>query len=295
MSVFQFSKLMQNKIIGGEVKYISLISDESYLYAGTNYGSINLYKKGSFEHVETIKICDKDSIYKIIIDDDYIYVASKGCVSILDKKSHDCIKKIKDHKNEISGLAVNERYLATGGYDNMIFLYEKEGWKQCVELEIHNDWVIDLKLDENYLYSCSADSTLIKWEIESDKYFEFKNPHGYSFKRIALINTKIIVGDYWGNIYVINRENGEIIKHLDDTDYIITGLAIIGKILFVSVMNRPFFHIYEIDKFTHLAKVDLTKGCLGCYADEKYVYFGHEEWGGIEIWDIKEFISNNTK
>ncbi|MHA1848655.1 MAG: hypothetical protein ACTSXU_13525 [Promethearchaeota archaeon] len=292
--VERFTKLKLNKKLDNKRSYIAMTADETHFFAGNDVGEIEVYEKGTWERVKTLKFNDK-SIYNMLIDHEYIYVASADhTVTILNKKDHECVMQICDHEKPVRGLAVNGRYLATGGYDEMVFLYAKEGWEKCIEMTHHKDVITDLKMDDNFLYSCSFDASLMKWEIDTNKYWEFKEPRGYDLRRIAILENVIVVGDHWGCIHVIEKETGRVIKQLSDMEYMITGIVIAGKFMFVSVMNRPCFHVYVVDSFSHVAKVDINGGCLGCNCDGEYLYFGHEDRGGIEIWDVKEFVNFAT-
>ena len=80
------------------------------------------------------------------------------------------ISIMRGHDNTVLSLSMGEKYLASGGADNAVYLWDiKTG--ECIFSDKHKDWVIhvDLSKDDKRLLVASKDGTAKLWDLEEKR------------------------------------------------------------------------------------------------------------------------------
>jgi len=82
-------------------------------------------------------------------------------------------KVLSGHEHKINYLSFSHdsKYLASGGWDNTVRLWNLETFTEVHELKGHNDWVreVCISYDNEYILSGSQDGTFFIWELISGK------------------------------------------------------------------------------------------------------------------------------
>jgi len=142
------------------------------------------------------------------------------------------LKRFLDHNDWVSSLAVspNGKYLATGGLDNVINIYDTRTWQLLNTLQGHGARVDVLRFppgNSELLVSASVDGTVRFWEIPDGKQKKILKSEGSSFAAMALSpDAKMVAaGGLDQKIVIWQIKNEKVVKSLEGLEDKISSLS----------------------------------------------------------------------
>ncbi|XP_072743194.1 F-box/WD repeat-containing protein 9-like isoform X2 [Anoplolepis gracilipes] len=210
-------------------------------------------------------------------DDRDIQFWKRSCLAIEKQKALyenaelvDCLTEIDTYERKTSELFTNGRLLLMDngtGYitvDGQNLIYKKFGLlKESYEIYSgHTDWIFDLTMRKNIIYSCSNEENIKSWEIAE---VGLKQQMTHKIKLDMLSDcpillsscsehTRFAVGSLFGNIFVLDsREKNSIMQYQPSNEIAsITTLTMNSEYILSSYLNK--ISVYE-QKATKVMKI----------------------------------------
>ncbi len=169
----------------------SIIADEKFLYTGSDDGTIRVWNKYKWDQVGIIRK-DFDFLLDMIMDDKYIYIAADSDIFILDRKSFQIVRTLKEHKDDVEVLAIDDKYLYSYSDDTTVKIWDKNEFTLQATIETGGTYANGLTVDDEHIYTTGNNNQIYVWDKKTlSKVFEFQ-AHDSDI-------TKLIVDDH--NLY----------------------------------------------------------------------------------------------
>lgn len=190
------------------------------------------------------------------IDGKYIaYIEEKKpVIRIIDTEAKKLLVCFIKHKDDIESLCFshNGRYIASGGVDGKVFLWNIKTGAFMSRFFSHPDYVSFLKFspEDNYLISCGFEGSMICTNIHTKARPKKYKQHKSRVTAITFLSEHIVItGSKDGEIVVLNYLNGEVIARFMTPHGEVRGLTFDEKVLFVSGIQKAIA-IYSLKDFT---------------------------------------------
>ncbi len=161
----------ENKIYFAGYKEIYIMNANSY----------KPYKSVKANHLHTALYIDDKSIY---------FGSSTGMLYKLDKKTHTSIKKVTVADKRIRKILYYKGKLFVASDNKKIYAYDASSLKLLNVVGSHSNYVVDLVIKNDILYSASKDATVKIWDIKNN----YKEIIG-DIKHSSWINRVRVIGD----------------------------------------------------------------------------------------------------
>lgn len=283
----------------GRVMGIDISPDGEYLASTTNRGFIKIWNLDKRRCVDTVKAF---SAYVNCVSfapegNLLVYGDGAGYVHWYDWK--DSVKGVISEKLrwDINSVAFNKEgsILAAASDDDNIYIWDTVSnpvRKQV--LKGHGDWVMDLCFspDDKYLYSCSEDSTMRKWNLGMNACIDTMR-----FKTLLecmAINgdgTKVAVSERIGSTYVCNvaDEGYHALKQGKGEREWNEDLGFSSDGQRLAVVSQSAIRIWDLTGEIPIKIWEIDEGGYSCCfsPDGSYLYTGDYK-GNIHVWSMDE-------
>jgi len=178
----------------------------------------------------------------------------KPLIRIIDTQGKKVLHSLVKHTQDIESLSFspNGKYLASGGIDRKIFLWNIQKGSFISRFTSHPDYVAFLRFspDGNYLISCGFEGSMICTNIHTKAKSKKYKPHKSRVTAICFISDHIIAtGSKEGEILVMNYLSGEILARFMTPHGETRGLACDDNVIYVSGTQHAIA-IYSLEDFT---------------------------------------------
>lgn len=287
VSIVNLMKIKEKKFLDHNSVSISLHIGQKFLYAGLRNGNLALYALDSLNLFEILK-CHDSTILDIAEDETNIYtVSSDGKTLALNKNQNYESLVLQEDATEITSLAINSKYVFTGNRAGKIFGINKKNMECEIQLNLGPNAIHCLMADERNLYAGPGTNSLVSWNINDfNDHYIIENPMGNNVTSMVQDRGFLYFGDYWGNVFKMNKKTKELIKFPLSQDYIIYHLSLVEDCLFSVCLEKNEVHLYDVNKVSHICKVDCAGSIYGMVANKNYLFCGLSDPIKIQIWDI---------
>jgi len=149
-------------IINTKKSINTLVTDNSFLYIGTNDNFIQVFQKEKWELKKELH-GHSDRIFNLAVDENYLFsTSSDGKIGVWNKQNLDIINKIGNSIGTTPRLAIDNNFIYAGSYD--VEVWDKKKLNFVSNLEGHDDVIFDIKVDESYIYTVTRSNTIRIWK-----------------------------------------------------------------------------------------------------------------------------------
>lgn len=165
--------------------------------------------------------------------------AQKPVIRIIDTHAKKVLHSFLKHTDEIESLrfSPNGKYLASGGVDGKVYLWNVERGLFISRFPSHPDYVAFLRFspDGSYLISCGFEGSMICTNIHTKARAKKYKQHKSRVSAICFVTEHIVAtGSTEGEIVVLNYLSGEVLARFMTPHGEVRGLACDGRVLYVS-------------------------------------------------------------
>jgi len=292
--------------VASVIKCLNFSHDAKKLVFGTDNGYI-----GIWDYINKIMISEKqylknpkkekeyyvDPILAISYSKDGHYLASgfvNGDLILHNIRTHE-IQKLYHHNNPISDLCFNEdsKFLISASNDHTIVVFDLNTKKEKIKF-FHHKNVTDIDINnDNQLISSSWDKTIKLWDIQKGlpvKTFLYELtflPQSICFRPDK---NKIAVGDSFGNIHILDKKSGTLVRKISANNTIIHSVDFTTKYLVclyddsINLWNNRSGELLNITRNINYEGT-FTKTCLAPNHDDR-IALGTNN-GEIHIYNIE--------
>jgi len=214
--------------IADEAKQFRIISNTNY----ENSFAIKLAQAKTDKNLRNIDFSE-DGRLLVFSEED------KPVIRVIDTQEKKIIHSFLKHEDEIESLTLSPdgKYLASGGIDGKVLLWNLKRGVFISRFASHPDYVAHLRFspDGNYLISCGFEGSMLCTNIHTKAKAKKYKQHNSRVTAFCFISNHIIAtGSKEGEIVVMNYLSGEIISRFTTPHGETRGLICDGKVLYVS-------------------------------------------------------------
>jgi len=218
------------------------------------------------------------------IDGKYLaYTESeKPIIRIIDTEAKQVLHSFSKHKDEIESLAFSAdgNYLASGGIDGKVYLWNIKRGAFASRFSSHPDYVAFLRFspDSSYLISTGFDGSMICTNIHTKAKAKKYKQHKSRVTAITFLSDFVVVtGSKEGEVVVLNYLSGEIIARFMTPHGEVKGLVCDDKAIYVSGSQKAVA-IYSLKDYkaieTHYISAPASPSYLDFNQDFSHLFIG---------------------
>ncbi|ODN30069.1 hypothetical protein A4H02_07115 [Fervidobacterium thailandense] len=150
----------------------------------------------------------RDVIWRIRSDGRYLFTSSAdGSLKVWDGNLR-LIQSIPTHESWARALAVNDKYVAVGGYkpDNMIKVFDKVTFKLLKILKVHSGSVFTLEFYKDLLISGGSDNWVVVTDLRTWKSRVLKF-HDAWVREVLVMNDTLVSVDDFGKVVLTDLKS----------------------------------------------------------------------------------------
>jgi hypothetical protein len=204
-------------------------------------------------------------------------------------------KKISLPIKNISSLSISPKcdYLCLGNSEGQLLFYKTDENLIDKVIDAHDDKINHMIFhpDSNWLYTCSDDNAIKKWNYKSYKLLDTFNYHKSDVNYLQIQNNFLLSSGDDGNIFALNLNNRKVLKK-----YKILDEKIIS---FISFLNDSLFVVSDGSTSIKLVKLGSKKNKIDTLTSHtelitKLIFINNETVAtssldnSIIFWDLKE-------
>jgi len=204
-------------------------------------------------------------------------------------------KKISLPIKNISSLSISPKcdYLCLGNSEGQLLFYKTDENLIDKVIDAHDEKINHMIFhpDSNWLYTCSDDNAIKKWNYKSYKLLDTFNYHKSDVNYLQIQNNFLLSSGDDGNIFALNLNNRKVLKK-----YKILDEKIIS---FISFLNDSLFVVSDGSTSIKLVKLGSKKNKIDTLTSHtelitKLIFINNETVAtssldnSIIFWDLKE-------
>ncbi len=228
----------------------------------------------------------------------------KPIVRVLNVEQKSILYSFSKHKDGVESLCIspNGRYLATGGIDGKVFLFNLINGRYLARFSSHPDYISQLRFSPNgeYLTSTGYEGGLIATNTHTYTLAKKIRPHK---NRVAYFiygkKDEIISGGVDGELVILNYKTKAINKRFMSPHGQISALCLTkdAKYLFVAGIQN-YIAVYETDQYSelssHYIKLESKANSLEISEDGQSLLIGCEN-SKLEVYKLFDTKELTTK
>lgn len=205
--------------------------------------------------------------------------------------------ELKTHFDQVLCLAVSSdsKYLATGGVDKLIHIWDIENQKHVKCFRHHKDAVTGLafKIGSDTLYSCSLDRTLAVWNIENMSYVESLFGHQDCVSALDCLARERVVSvgqrDRTARVWKIVEESQLVFNGTLDAGSCFDTVKCVDEEFFITGSDNGSIILWSSNKKKHVFKSS-TNSPIHSLATLPFsnVFVSASNDGFVTFWKISE-------
>lgn len=202
------------------IRALAISAHNKYIAVGSKDGYAHLWelaRNNKYKHIHSFKHDDWVMSVVFSLDEKFIYTGcARGeirCWDISDDSKP--ISTGHGHKGWVRTLAINEKYLVSGGEDKTIRLWdlksvEESSIPEKYVLNGHEDKILTVSLDPNtnFIASGSADKTIRLWDFEGNQLGSSLKGHTDWVRSISILS-------HFNNQFIVSASRDSTIRIWD--------------------------------------------------------------------------------
>ncbi|MHA1637717.1 MAG: hypothetical protein ACTSUO_01125 [Candidatus Thorarchaeota archaeon] len=147
-----------DKLISSEIIHSfpisAIVVDQSNVYSTASDGTLIAWEKETLSHLQTVQVSKQD-LPALSMDSDFLFTGSvydDPIIRVWDKKDLDLVSELEGHTSSILSLFSTEDYLYSGSADGSVIIWRKSDWVKHSSIDSGHQIVLSLDVDADYIY-----------------------------------------------------------------------------------------------------------------------------------------------
>jgi len=194
----------------GSVNHVKV--DGGFLYSASADGTARVWDKARRTPIALLA-GHAGEVYSVKNDSARIYTTSGlsgangyGQVKIWDKTTYQIIETREIHSNYVTDIEIRDDFIYTSSADRKIIKWNRIDWTKMCEFTGHLNKVNDIDVDGAFLYSVSDDKKVKIWNTADCSLLKTLSSHQFATTSVAYDRWKMFSGSYDSNVIVWNKD-----------------------------------------------------------------------------------------